>query len=219
MDGMKEYSIANTTKKERTSMSIKNIVFDLGGVLVDFHPEAGMRAMGLSEEAISAFLNNIFSGLWEECDKYPYEMEEIRSLFKSRVPGYEKEVDMLWDNLTKVTGVRPYTEKWLTELKEKGYRLYVLSNYGKCSFEINSKIYDFLKYMDGMVISYEVIKLKPEPGIYECLLEKYGLRREECVFIDDRQINVDGAKACGIEGLLFTTYEETSAKLDQLLEA
>lgn len=199
-------------------MSIKNIIFDLGGVLVDFHPKQGMKDMGMTEEAISQFEKHIFSGLWEECDKIPYEMDEIKTLFKSHVVGYEKEVELLWDNLWKVTSVYPYTEKWLRQLKDRGYHLYVLSNYGKCSFEINSKIYDFLKYFDGKVVSYEVKEVKPDARIYEILLEKYHLNREECVFIDDRFVNVEGAKKCGIKGLQFTTYEKTSKELNKLLD-
>lgn len=196
---------------------VKTIVFDLGGVLVDFHPEVCMRKLQFSEEAFQAFKSNIFSGLWESCDKTPYEDEEIRALFKSHVPGYEAEVDELWDNLTVITGVRPYTHAWLQELKAKGLKLYVLSNYGKRSFEINSKIYDFLDMFDGQLISYEIETVKPEPGIYDCLAEKYGFDPAEAVFIDDRQINVNGAIARGYQSLLFTDYEDTKKRLDALL--
>lgn len=197
----------------------KNIIFDLGGVLVDFHPKKGMEKIGFSEEEVEVFMKQIFSGLWEYCDQYPLEDGEIRALFKEHVPGYEKQVDMLWDNLTNVTGVRPYANEWLAKLKESGYRLYVLSNYGKNSFEINSKTYDFLKYFDGMVISYEEVLLKPDPKIYNRVLEKFDLQASECVFIDDRKENVDGAIACGIDAIVFTSYEDASAKLDEVLGA
>lgn len=198
-------------------MNRKVIVFDLGGVLVDFHPEKGLRKLGFSEEVIRIFLNKIFNGLWEACDRYPYSDPEIRALFKRAVPGYEKEVDMLWDNLTVVTGVRPYTEEWLQALKQQGYKLYVLSNYGKNSFEINSKIYGFLRHFDGGVISYEVELMKPEAEIYDRLAQKYGFEPEEAVFIDDRQVNVDGAIARGYHGILFENYEQAKKELQELL--
>ena len=96
--------------------------------------------------------------------------------------------------------------------------MYVLSNYGKNSFEINSPTYDFLKYVDGMVISYEICELKPDKAIYEHLLNKYDLKPEESVFIDDRQINVDGAVNCNIYGILFENYPQASMALRKLLE-
>lgn len=195
----------------------KNIIFDLGCVLVDFNPRKGMEKIGFSKEEIEVFMDKIFSGLWEYCDKFPLEDAEIRALFKEHVPGYEKQVDMLWDNLTNVTGVRPYADEWLSDLKKRGYKLYVLSNYGKNSFEINSKIYGFLKYFDGLVISYEEVMVKPSPEIYYRLLEKFELDASECIFIDDRKENADGAINCGIDAIVFTSYEDASEKLNNIL--
>lgn len=196
---------------------IDTIIFDLGKVLVDFHPEAGMRAMGFSEDAIQVFLDKIFSGVWEECDRYPYEDAEIRALFMDKVPGYEVYVDMLWDNLHPITGVRGYAKEWLASLKKKGLKLYVLSNFGKRAFEINSEIYDFLELMDGGVISYEVEMTKPEPGIYEYLLKKYGIEREHAVFLDDRIENVEAARSLGINAILFENYETARLELNEIL--
>lgn len=199
-------------------MAIKNVIFDLGCVLVDFHPDACMKTLGFSKEAVDAFHANIFPVFWEQCDKYPYEDQEIRTLFKKRVPGFEAEVDRLWDNLPTITNVYEYSNAWLRTLKEKGYGVYILSNYGKNAFEINSKTYDFLKYADGMVISYQVSELKPDREIYKHLLDTYGLLAEESVFIDDRQINIDGAKNCGIAGIWFQNYEQADKELRALLE-
>jgi putative hydrolase of the HAD superfamily len=211
--------IHDTQARKEENMAIKNIVFDLGEVLVDFHPDKCMKTLHFSEEAIEAFHAGIFPVFWEECDKYPYEDAEIRALFKQRVPGFEKEVDLLWDNLHSITGVKPYADEWLSSLKTDGYRIYILSNFGKNSFEINSTLYKFLKYADGMVISYQICELKPDRAIYEHLLKKYDLKPEESVFIDDRQINIDGAIRCNMKGILFTNYEETNAALQALLKA
>jgi putative hydrolase of the HAD superfamily len=202
---------------QEEKMAIKNIVFDLGGVLVDFDPDKCMKILGFSEEAVAAFHAHIFPDLWEACDKYPYEDDEIRALFKQHVPGYEREVDLLWDHLPVITGVRPYADGWLRSLKEEGYRIYILSNYGKNSFAINSPTYDFLKYADGMVISYQICELKPDREIYEYLFRKYGLKAEESVFIDDRQINIDGAIRCNMQGILFENYEDANDALRRLL--
>lgn len=196
---------------------IRAIIFDLGGVLVDFHPVEGMRKLGFSEEAVHCFADNIFSGLWEECDKRPIGDKEIRRLFKEAVPGFEREVDMLWDHLPVVTNVYDYSHAWIRELKKRGYQIYVLSNFGQRSFEINSSLYTFLKDVDGRVISYEVEMIKPEPGIYHFLAEKYNIIPEEAVFIDDRKVNVDGACACGFRGILFENYEKARKELEKML--
>lgn len=196
---------------------IRNIVFDLGSVLVDFHPVEGMKTLGFSDEAIKSFQENIFSDLWEECDRKPIGDREIRDLFKSRVKGFESEVDLLWDNISSVTAVYDYSCQWIKSLKERGFHVYVLSNFGKQAFETNSRLYTFLEDMDGKVISYEIERIKPEPEIYQCLFERYGLVPSESVFIDDRRINIDGAIRCGMKGIVFESYEQTVAQLESLI--
>ena len=196
---------------------IRNVVFDLGGVLVDFWPEHCMDELGFSEKAKEAFRKAVFSGLWESCDRIPYEDAEVRALFKAHVPGFEEEVDRLWDNVFLITHERSYTYGWLTELKDTGLHLYVLSNYGKQAFEVNSKTYDFWELIDGKLISYEVEKIKPDHEIYRILCERYALKPEESVFIDDRKINVDAAKALGFEGVVFTGYPEAKAAVEEMI--
>lgn len=144
-------------------------------------------------------------------------MTEIRNLFKSRVKGFEREVDLLWDNITAVTGVYDYSCDWIKSLKKRGFRLYVLSNFGQQAFETNSKLYTFLNDMDGKVVSYEIGYIKPEPEIYRHLFEKYGLNPSESVFIDDRMINVDGAEQCGMKGICFKNYEQAAGELEHMI--
>lgn len=193
------------------------VIFDLGKVLVEFQPEEGMRKLGFTEEQIQIIIEKIFSGLWEECDRIPYSDSEIRALFKSCVPGMETLIDRMWDNVTVFTDVYSYSRQWIKSLKDKGLKVYILSNYGKQAFEVNSRKYDFLELVDGMVISYQVEMVKPDPRIYEILLDKYNIDRTKAVFIDDRQLNVDGAKAVGLNAILFEDYERTSAKLLEIL--
>lgn len=196
---------------------INTVIFDLGKVLVDFHPVEGMKKLGFSKAAIEAFCENIFPTFWESCDERPISDEEIRRIFKERVPGFEREVDMLWDNLPQVTSVYEYSNKWIRELKNSGMSVYILSNYGQRAFEINSQIYTFLRDVDGWVVSYEVCMTKPAPGIYNFLAQKYGINPAEAVFIDDRKINVDGAIACGFKSILFENYEQAKDELERML--
>lgn len=196
---------------------IDTVIFDIGKVLAEFQAVEGMRAMGFTEGEIKILADKIFGSLWEECDRIPYSDEEIRALFKAAVPGLEPLIDIMWDNVTEFTYVFPYTDGWIDSLHDRGIKVYVLSNYGKQAFETNRKKYDFLDKVDGMVISYQEQLVKPSPEIYEILIDRYHIDRNKAVFIDDRQKNVDGAVNVGLKGLLFTGYEETSRKLNEMI--
>lgn len=197
---------------------IRNIVFDLGGVLVDFEPERCMEALRFSEEARQVFRERIFRTVWMDCDRIPYGEEEIRALFRESVPGFEREAERLWDEkLPDITREQPFARPWLTALKARGFSLYILSNYGKCSFEMNAPAYGFLALTDGRLISYEIQRIKPEPEIYRCLCERFGIRPEESVFIDDRPVNVEAAERLGFSGIVFESYEQAAGELEALL--
>ena len=113
----------------------------------------------------------------------------------------------------------PHTMPWVKALKERGYRLYVLSNYGEYLFLKSKDRLDFMPYMDGAVISYQIQMIKPDQEIYEYILNKYGLLPEESVFIDDRPENVEGAKLIGMNGILFEDFEQASGELEKMLKA
>ena len=196
---------------------IRNIVFDLGGVLVDFKPERCLEALGFSEAAKEAFRKEIFDGIWIPCDRIPYDDAEIRALFRRHLPGFEAEAERFWDGPADITRVMPYTEAWLKDLKAKGLRVYILSNYGRRSYELNSPGYGFLSMTDGQLISYEIWRVKPEPEIYRTLCERFGIRPEESVFLDDRPENVEAARQLGFKGIVFENYEQASACLNGLL--
>ena len=104
----------------------------------------------------------------------------------------------------------------LPDLKKQGFRLYFLSNFPMDLFEEVKTGYYFFKYFDGGVISAEAKASKPDRKIYEILLEKYSLIPEECLFIDDLEINVKAAEATGMNGLLHLVPLESEAKLKRL---
>ena len=104
-----------------------------------------------------------------------------------------------------------------TALKEKGYKIYLLSNYSEELFHAHTKGAKFLDVLDGGVVSYQVHALKPDREIYEILLEKYSLKAEECLFFDDRMDNVEGAKKAGIQAIQVTSREMLNETLDKML--
>lgn len=201
-------------------MAIKNIVFDIGQVLVDFRWEQHMRDIGLSEAAIKAVGDGwVKAPIWNELDRGILSEAECLELAYNALPDYKAEIDLFWGSPDGMIRCREQSAPWLCSLKERGYNVYLLSNYPRSLFAAHEKVFTpFLPYVDGRVVSAFVGVMKPDRGIYEKLLEKYGLRAEECVFIDDRADNIEGAEAAGIKGLLFTDSASTIAKLDRLLE-
>ena len=108
--------------------------------------------------------------------------------------------------------------EWIKDLKNRGYGLYIISNYAEYMFKKTKHKLQFLSYLDGAIFSYQHKVIKPNKVIYEVLLNKYKLKAEECVFIDDRLENVEGAKALGFKGIQFKNYEQASTQLNTLLE-
>ncbi|MBQ4626219.1 MAG: HAD family phosphatase [Clostridia bacterium] len=179
---------------------IKNIIFDMGGVLIDYNPEKTVKEH-FSKEHGEIFLREILRNpVWNDKDRGIIFPEEIMERKKDVIPAeiFEKVSEM-------VHNFYPYMppfEKMCSlnkTLKEKGYGIYLLSNASSDFHERRSMI-PALEYFDGVVISADYKLLKPEKEIYETLLEKFSLNPGECFFIDDVQANIDGAEAAGISG-------------------
>ncbi len=190
---------------------ICNMVFDIGNVLMDFRWKEYMRSLfGEDETLIQTINQGIWhNGCWAAMDKG--EMDGAATL-RSAVafaPQYEKEIKLTLDRVAHAFHKFKYSIPWIQELKRMGINVYYLSNYSAFSVEANPDVLDFIPYMDGGVFSFEVKAVKPEPEIYRCLCDKYGLKPEECLFTDDVPANVKGAKACGFQGVVFEGYEKT----------
>ena len=198
---------------------IKNIIFDIGKVLVEFDPDGYMRSMGLTEEAIDAINKAMFQNrLWNLYDQGIYTSEEYLAKFIAGAPQYELQIRQIYATIGKTITMYPYTMEWLRELKERGYRLYVLSNYAEHTMEQTREKLEFLPLMDGAVFSYECKLLKPSIKIYEHLCRKYNLNCSECIFVDDRYENVEGAQRSGIPALWFQDYEQAKVGLEEMIK-
>ena len=190
---------------------IRNMVFDIGNVLMDFRWKEYMRSLfGEDETLIQTINQGIWhNGCWAAMDKG--EMDGAATL-RSAVafaPQYEKEIKLTLDSVAHAFHKFKYSIPWIQELKRMGLNVYYLSNYSAFSVAANPDVLNFIPYMDGGVFSFEVKAVKPEPEIYRCLCEKYGLKPEDCLFTDDVPANVKGAQACGFQGIVFEGYEKT----------
>ncbi|MBQ6429933.1 MAG: HAD family phosphatase [Acidaminococcaceae bacterium] len=190
---------------------IRNMVFDIGNVLMDFRWKEYMRSLFGENEALIQTINQGIwhNGCWAAMDKG--EMDGAATL-RSAVafaPQYEKEIKLTLDRVALAFHKFGYAVPWVQELKGMGLNVYYLSNYSAFSIAANPDVLDFIPCMDGGVFSFEVKAVKPEPEIYRCLCDKYDLKPEECLFTDDVPANVKGAQACGFQGIVFEGYEKT----------
>ena len=199
-------------------MSIKNIVFDLGRVLIKFEPMEYIQ-QNVPEEKREDFYNGIFGSTeWLMLDRGTLSYEDAKKIFKERVPGADKQIDRLFDaDLFEILQPIEENVRLLPELEEK-YNLYILSNFHQPAFEHIFKKYDFFRLFDGHTVSCYYYLLKPEKEIYETLIEKFNLIPEETVFIDDTKVNIDACEKEGIRGIHLPDYIELKQKLEEFLK-
>ena len=195
---------------------MKNIIFDLGNVLILFEPGKYVEKF-VSKDKQEKFLRVIFNSLeWKNLDRGTLSYDEAKNIFKSRLEDCDEEVDKLFENnLYHVLKPIMVNVEVLNELKGK-YNLYILSNFHKDSFETISSSYEFFKNFDGGIVSAYHQCLKPEEEIYRLLMDKYNLDPKETLFIDDAKENVQKAEELGIKTIHLTEYEKLREHLVNL---
>ena len=199
-------------------MSIKNIVFDLGRVLIKFEPKEYIE-QNVPEEKSEDFYNWIFGSTeWLMLDRGTLSYEDAKKIFKERVPEADKQIDRLFDvDLFEILQPIEENVKLLPKLKEK-YNLYILSNFHQPAFEHIFKKYEFFRLFDGHTVSCYYYLLKPEKEIYDTLINKFNLIPKETVFIDDTKVNIDACEKEGIRGIHLPDYTELKQKLEEFLK-
>jgi HAD superfamily hydrolase (TIGR01509 family) len=198
---------------------IKNIVFDIGNVLITFHPEEYLRAKVVDEESRQKIHQAIFlSPEWLLLDRGTLSEQEAIRIYHERCPEVKTVLNSnLSDLYEDLLNPIDETIAVLYDLKKRGYHIYILSNYQEKAFAYITERYGFPAHVDGKVLSYEVKHLKPEPEIYHALLNRYGLIPEETVFIDDSLANIKTAESLGIKGIHYTDYESFKRDLNKAL--
>ena len=183
---------------------IKNILFDMGNVLIHFDRKAFLDRLDISEEDKQLLLREVFLSVeWVQMDRGTLREETAEPLMCQRIPEYlHSAVHSLvseWDDpMLPIAGMAELVE----ELKEKGYGIYLLSNASIRQHAYWPKIPGW-QFFDGKVISADEKVMKPHPDYYRIALERFTLKPEECFFIDDVPANIEGAEYCGISGAVF----------------
>lgn len=190
---------------------LKNIVFDLGNVLVKFD----------SNELIYSFFNErqeevksfFFDSLWNEYDQGLYSVEEMIEKGVKQFPELELSIKKLMYHWTEFVIPLKDNVAFIKDLKRLGYNVYILSNIPEddTKYLRSCGVFDNI---DGGVFSYEYKKIKPDPEIFHILLKKYNLKTSECLFLDDRKDNVVAASNLGFE----TIEVKDSSKVIDLIK-
>ena len=187
---------------------IKTIIFDIGNVLADFSWEPFFRSFGFSEEVFQKLTKaTVKSPEWNELDRGAWSTEEIIASFIKNDPSIASEIRMIFENVNPMVTKRDYAITWIKHLKESGYQVFYLSNFGEITRAHCQDALAFLPYTDGGIMSYEVKLIKPDLAIYQALIDKYDLKPEESVFVDDLLENIEAARALGLWGVHAVTHE------------
>ena len=198
----------------------KNIIFDVGDVLLDYRWQQMLMDYGLDESEAYRVGRELFDdpdGLWHEYDLGVKSQEEIIQEFEQKHPKDAEVIRWFISHGEYMHVARPAIWKLVHQLKEVGYHLYILSNYPEILFKKHTQYADFMDDMEGMVVSYMLHVGKPERIVYQTLCDRYGLNKEECLFFDDRAENVQGAIDFGMRAKRVLSAKGLAADLEELL--
>ena len=198
---------------------INTVIFDLGGVLVDWNPEYLYRKIFEGDtEKMKWFLNTVCTNDWNMEQDAGRSFQEGAELLVQEYPEYKKEIFAFherWEEMLKneIDG----TVLILNSLKSLNkVKLYALTNWSSETFPIAQKRFEFLNQFEGIVVSGEEKTRKPFTKIYNILLERYGLTPENCVFIDDNLDNIEASKQLGIISIHYKNSQQLASDLSQL---
>lgn len=196
---------------------IDTVVFDLGGVLIDWHPRHLLQHVAdgpASTEELIVALD--IAGAQRELDR-GVSIEQVRSRWRERYADHAGIVERYFDDWDDtIAGAFDDVVAILDELRSGSVRLYALSNWSGDLFRRNRERFPFLEWFDGLLISGDVQLVKPDPEIFELLAQRYEIEPARAVFIDDREDNVEAARASGFVGVMFTSAGQLREDLTRL---
>lgn len=193
---------------------MKNIVFDFGGVLVDWNPHHLYDKYFGSREKAEWFLNNICLYSWNlQMDGGKPFAEGVAEL-QAKHPEWSEAIAIYHTRwIEMMNGEIEGMASVIRRLKMAGYGVYGLTNWSAETFPMVRDTYPVFQEFDGIVVSGEEHLLKPDAAIYKCLFERYDLQAEESLFIDDNADNVAGARNVGMKAIQFTSAVELEREL------
>ena len=196
-------------------MKITTIIFDLGGVLVDWNPAYVFDTLIPEEEKRQHFFDKVCTHEWNEEQDAGRTIKEANEVLIKQHPEWEEHIEAFygrWEEM--LGGPIEETVAILRKLKDSGnYKLYALTNWSAELFPIALNRYDFLHWFHGRLVSGEEKMRKPFPEFYQLLLDRFSIKKEEAIFIDDNLRNVQAAEAFGIKTIRFHSAAQLKKEL------
>jgi 2-haloacid dehalogenase len=196
-------------------MAINTIIFDLGGVLIDWNPRYLYRKIFKTEADVEWFLKNICTNEWNEQQDAGRSFAEATAELVEKFPEHEHAIRAWYDRWQEtIGGSISGTVEILQGIRDsKRYRLVALTNWSAESFPWAFDNFDFLKWFEGIAVSGVEKTRKPFPDFYQILLDRYTINPAEAIFVDDSHRNILGGEALGIKGIHFQSPEQLRLEL------
>lgn len=189
---------------------IDTIIFDLGGVLIDWNPVYVFREVFEEEAEMHYFLTEVCSPEWNIQQDAGRPLAEATELLVAQFPDYEPQIRTYygqWRNM--LGGAIEETVEILDTLRNrKTHRLLALTNWSHETFPTALELFPFLHWFEGIVVSGEEKLIKPDPRIYELLINRYDVKPQQAIFIDDNPHNVEGAKKVGLHAIRYESPQQ-----------
>ena len=185
--------------------SVDTIIFDLGGVLIDWNPRYVYRKIFKTEAETEWFLENVTTAEWNENQDAGYPLHKATEELVAKHPEWEPEIKAYYGRWLEMLGDQIHeTVEILQQLKKTGkYTLYALTNWSAETFPHALERFEFFKLFEGIVVSGEEKMKKPSAAFYKIIIDRYHLDPSKTIFIDDSLRNIKGAEAVGITGIHF----------------
>lgn len=197
---------------------IKNVIFDIGNVLINFKPYEFYQDQ-LDEAVRKPVCDLIFkSKEWLAVDEGSLSYEDLREDKIKMYPNYRSEINLVMDGWMQMMSIRQESLDYALSLKERGFQIYLLSNLSCDAHHYIEDNYHIFELFDGMLLSYQNCLLKPDPEIYKTLLRRFELRGDECIFIDDMEANILQSRALGIFGVVYENLSQVKKDVELYIE-
>lgn len=196
----------------------KTVIFDIGGVLTDYMEREFYVLRGYSQEMADRLCRaTMRSGYWDEFDLGRLGQPGIISIFQQQDPEIADEIRAALQDVSLLVKRRASAIPWIQSLKEDGYNVLYLSNFAEQAHRQCSEALDFVGEMDGGIFSFQCHLVKPDPAIYQLLINQFQLQPESCVYIDDTAKNLLPAGKLGMQTIQYLNQEQAERELNRLL--
>ena len=190
---------------------IKNIILDVGGIILD---DSKVNIERLLNKDCSLIYKTAYSGGFRECLLGNKTMEEHIKNLSNQKDFKDISYILKKENLSKSCPLIKENFEYIKKLKEKGYKLYLLTNITEDTHVYLDNLVDISQNFDGGIYSYQDHLIKPDPNIYKLIIEKFGLNKEETIFFDDKEKNVIAARKVGIKAVVFNSIEDIKNNIE-----